>query len=50
VEALFDFYADGHLDESTVLPTVRQVTGRGPTSFGDWARRHSADLRASADS
>jgi uncharacterized protein YbjT (DUF2867 family) len=49
VAALFEFYADGHLDESTVLPTVRQVTGREPLSFRDWARRHSADLRASAD-
>lgn len=45
VDAFFDFYTGGGLDESTVLPTVRQVTGRPPRSFADWAYDHAGDFR-----
>ena len=41
VEAFFKFYADGDLDESPVLPTVREVLGREPRTFRDWARAHA---------
>ena len=37
VEAFLDFYARGSLDESAVLPTVEEITGRPPNSFRDWA-------------
>jgi uncharacterized protein YbjT (DUF2867 family) len=37
VEAFFKFYVDGDLDESPVLPTVREVLGRDPRTFRDWA-------------
>jgi uncharacterized protein YbjT (DUF2867 family) len=40
VRAFFDFYVDGSLDESAVLPTVQEVTGRPPRTFADWARAH----------
>ena len=30
VDAFFDVYADGTLDESQVLPTVQGVTGHRP--------------------
>lgn len=40
VDAFFDFYAAGSLDESPVLPTVEQVTGRPPRTFMQWAREH----------
>lgn len=30
VDAFFDFYVGGSLDESKVLSTVREVTGRPP--------------------
>jgi uncharacterized protein YbjT (DUF2867 family) len=41
VEAFFKFYADGDLDESPVLPTVREVLGREPRTFRDWAVAHA---------
>ena len=45
VEAFFRFYADGELDESPVLPTVRDVTGREPRTFEQWARAHADAFR-----
>jgi uncharacterized protein YbjT (DUF2867 family) len=41
VDAFMSFFADGTLDESEVLPTVREVTGREPRSFEAWARAHA---------
>jgi uncharacterized protein YbjT (DUF2867 family) len=41
VDAFFSFFVDGKLDESTVLPTVREVTGREPGTFEQWARAHA---------
>jgi uncharacterized protein YbjT (DUF2867 family) len=45
VDAFFSFYVDGTLDESEVLPTVEDVTGRPPRSFEQWARIHADALR-----
>ncbi len=45
VDAFFDFYAGGALDESAVLPTVREVTGREPRTFAQWAAAHAAAFR-----
>ncbi|NGN63716.1 NAD(P)H-binding protein [Streptomyces sp. A7024] len=44
VDAFFRFYVDGDLDESPVLPTVREVTGRDPRTFAQWARAHAGDF------
>lgn len=44
VDAFFDFYVDGALDESQVLPTVEEVTGRAPRTFEQWARNHAAEF------
>ena len=44
VDAFFSFFVDGTLDESQVLPTVREVTGREPRSFVQWARAHADTL------
>jgi uncharacterized protein YbjT (DUF2867 family) len=41
VDAFFSFSVDGTLDESTVLPTVEQVTGRPPRTFRQWAEAHA---------
>lgn len=41
VDAFFSFYVDGTLDESRVLPTVEDVTGRAPRTFEQWARAHA---------
>jgi uncharacterized protein YbjT (DUF2867 family) len=38
VDAFFNFFADGRLDESQVLPAVRELTGREPRSFESWVR------------
>lgn len=41
VDAFFSFFTDGKLDESQVLPTVAEVTGRPPTTFMEWARTNA---------
>ena len=46
VDAFLSFFADGKLDESKVLDTVQQITGRPPRSFEQWAIRHADDFRA----
>jgi len=46
VDAFFAFYVGGALDESHVLPTVREVTGREPGTFAAWAKRHAPDFAA----
>ena len=45
VDAFFDFYVDGNLDESQVQPTVAQVLGREPRSFEQWAAAHADAFR-----
>ncbi|HZD01940.1 MAG TPA: NAD(P)H-binding protein [Actinomycetes bacterium] len=47
VDAFFSFFVDGTLDESKVLPTVREVTGRPPHSFEQWAVAHADAFRTS---
>jgi len=44
VDAFFDFYVDGSLDESRVLPTVGEVTGTAPRGFREWVRAHLGEL------
>jgi uncharacterized protein YbjT (DUF2867 family) len=45
VDAFFNFFADGTLDESEVLPTVEEITGRRPRTFEQWARAHADAFR-----
>jgi uncharacterized protein YbjT (DUF2867 family) len=45
VDAFFDFYAAGSLDESQVSPTVRDLTGRAPRTFEQWATAHAGAFR-----
>jgi uncharacterized protein YbjT (DUF2867 family) len=44
VDAFFRFFVDGDLDESAVVPTVQEVTGRPPGSYEAWARAHADAL------
>jgi uncharacterized protein YbjT (DUF2867 family) len=44
VEAFFKFFVDGDLDESQVLPTVEEITGRKPRTYEQWARTHTEAL------
>jgi uncharacterized protein YbjT (DUF2867 family) len=41
VDAFFNFFVDGAVDETTVHPAVEQVTGRKPHSFERWAEVHA---------
>jgi uncharacterized protein YbjT (DUF2867 family) len=41
VDAFFEFFSDGLVDETTVHPTVKQVTGSEPRSFEQWAEAHA---------
>jgi uncharacterized protein YbjT (DUF2867 family) len=45
VDAFMSFFADGTVDESRVLPTVQEVTGRPPRSFEQWAEEHAGAFR-----
>lgn len=44
VEAFFEFFVAGRIDETTVRPTVREVTGAEPRSFRDWAQDHAGSF------
>jgi uncharacterized protein YbjT (DUF2867 family) len=44
VEAFVKFFVNGDLDESQVLPTVEEITGRNPRTYEQWARAHIEDL------
>jgi uncharacterized protein YbjT (DUF2867 family) len=44
VDAFFDFFVEGSVDETTVLPTVEAVTGRPPRTFRDWAQEHAGEF------
>jgi uncharacterized protein YbjT (DUF2867 family) len=45
VDAFFRFFVDGEFDDSTVVPTMKDVTGRDPRTFEQWVRAHADDLR-----
>jgi uncharacterized protein YbjT (DUF2867 family) len=45
VDAFFNFYADGALDDSIVLPAYQQLTGRSPRTFEQWATTHADAFR-----
>jgi len=42
VDAFFQFYSGGTLDEATVLPTVAQITGRPAGTFQQWVAAHAS--------
>jgi uncharacterized protein YbjT (DUF2867 family) len=44
-KAFINFYFEGALDESPVLPTVQEVLGRPPRTFDDWIGAHAAKFR-----
>jgi uncharacterized protein YbjT (DUF2867 family) len=46
VDAFMSFFAEGAIDESTVLPMVKEITGREPGTFQRWARAHADDFRS----
>jgi hypothetical protein len=45
VDAFWNFYVEGALDEATVHPAVPEVTGRPARTFAGWAAAHADALR-----
>lgn len=45
VNGFFRLYEDGTLNESEVLPTVADLTGRQPRTFAQWAAAHADAFR-----
>lgn len=45
LDALFRFYAEGEFNDTVVLPTVQEITGREPRTFEQWARAHVQDFQ-----
>lgn len=45
VDAFFDFFVGGAVDETSVLPTVEQLLGRPPRTFRGWAEEHAEAFR-----
>jgi uncharacterized protein YbjT (DUF2867 family) len=45
VDAFFNYFADGAYDDSAVLPTVQELTGRAPRTFEQWAIAHADAFR-----
>lgn len=41
IDAFFRFYSDGEFDDSRVVGTVQELTGRAPRHFAQWARDHA---------
>jgi uncharacterized protein YbjT (DUF2867 family) len=41
IDAFFRFNSGGEYDDSPVLDTVEEMTGRPPRSFAQWARAHA---------
>ncbi|HLM32377.1 MAG TPA: NAD(P)H-binding protein [Solirubrobacterales bacterium] len=48
VDAFFNFFAEGAVDESEVLSTVEEIVGRPPRSLADWADVHAEALQRAA--
>ena len=49
VAAFFDFYVNGSLDETTVRPTVADVTGHPPRPLREWAGENADRFRRGSD-
>jgi uncharacterized protein YbjT (DUF2867 family) len=45
VDAFFDFYVAGAVDETSVLPTIEAVTGRPARTFREWAEANADAFR-----
>jgi uncharacterized protein YbjT (DUF2867 family) len=45
VDSFFRVFRGDDIDESTVLPTVREVLGREPRSFEEWTTEHADAFR-----
>jgi uncharacterized protein YbjT (DUF2867 family) len=44
-DAFYRFFVKGEFDDAVVSPTVKEITGREPRSFEQWARAHAEAFR-----
>ncbi|KAA0021712.1 SDR family oxidoreductase [Antrihabitans cavernicola] len=42
VDAFYRLFVEGDADETTVVPTVRELTGAEPRTLADWATTHAS--------
>ncbi len=47
-EAIYSFFGDGTADETTVQPTVQQVTGHPGRTFEQWCADHTSEFPGAA--
>jgi uncharacterized protein YbjT (DUF2867 family) len=45
VDAFFNFFREGAIDETTVHRTVKEVTGKEPRTFEEWAEANAEAFR-----
>lgn len=45
VQGFLRFFAKGEFDDSGVVPTVQEITGKTPRTFEDWAKAHERFFR-----
>jgi hypothetical protein len=45
VDAVFNYFADGAYNDSAVVPTVPELTGRAPRTFERWTTAHADAFR-----
>jgi uncharacterized protein YbjT (DUF2867 family) len=45
VDAFFNFYVDGALDDSATGPAVEELTGRPARTYQQWAQDHAGEFR-----
>jgi hypothetical protein len=48
VDSMLTMFAAAAGTKAEVSPTVREVTGRAPHTYADWAAHHAADFRPAA--
>jgi uncharacterized protein YbjT (DUF2867 family) len=48
IDAFFRFFSDGEFDDSNVVETVHDITGRAPRTFQQWAHAHTGLFAATA--
>ncbi|MEV8378761.1 NAD(P)H-binding protein [Kribbella sp. NPDC056861] len=44
VDAFYRLFVEGEADETTIVPTVQDLTGQAPRTLHDWASAHAKDL------
>jgi hypothetical protein len=49
IDAFFRFFSDSEFDDSRVVDTVHEITGRPSRSFEQWTRAHTRQFERRPD-